>query len=160
MPNPPVPFPLKVLRGNPGKRRMKPEPRPEITAEVPEPPPFITGYAADEWWTTAPELHRLGLLTRVDVSALAAYCHAFGQWRMAAESLAKMQANDPIMNGMIIKTKYGDAAMNPLVSIVRKHAGDVVRYAAEFGLTPVARTRLAAGGSAPSSPGKFDGLSR
>jgi P27 family predicted phage terminase small subunit len=115
---------------------------------------------ADEWWRTAPELHRLGLLTRIDVPALAAYCHAFGQWRMAAESLAKMQANDPIMNGMIIKTKYGDAAMNPLVSIARKHAADVIRYASEFGLTPVARTRLAAGGFAPSSPSKFDGLLR
>ena len=30
--------------------------------------------------------------------------------KMAAEALAKMQANDPIMNGMIIKTKFGDAA--------------------------------------------------
>ena len=160
MPNPPVPFPLKVLRGNPGKRPMKPEPQPEIAADVPEPPPFITGYAADEWWKTAPELHRLGLLTRIDVPALAAYCHAFGQWRMAAESLAKMQANDPIMNGMIIKTKYGDAAMNPLVSIARKHAADVIRYASEFGLTPVARTRLAAGGYGPLMLGKFDGLLR
>jgi P27 family predicted phage terminase small subunit len=133
MPNPPVPFPLKVLRGNPGKRPMKPEPQPQQLPDVPDPPPFITGYAADEWWRTAPELHRLGLLTRIDVPALAAYCHAFGQWRMAAESLAKMRANDPIMNGLIIKTKYGDA-------------------------TAVARTRLAAGGFAPPSPGKFDGL--
>ena len=45
------------------------------------------------------------------------------------EALAKMQANDPIMNGMIIKTKYGDAAMNPLVVIARKHAADVIRFA-------------------------------
>jgi P27 family predicted phage terminase small subunit len=139
---------------------MKPEPQPEIAADVPEPPPFITGHAADEWWRTAPELHRLGLLTRIDVPALAAYCHAFGQWRMAAESLAKMQANDPIMNGLIIRTKYGDAAMNPLVSIARKHASDVIRYASEFGLTPVARARLSAGGPASPSPGKFDGLLR
>lgn len=160
MPNPPVPFVLRALRGNPGKRPMKPEPQPEIAADIPDPPSFITGYAADEWWRTAPELHRLGLLTRVDIPALAAYCHAFGQWRMAAESLAGMQANDPIMNGMIIKTKYGDAALNPLVSIARKHAGDVIRYASEFGLTPVARTRLAAGGCAPPSSGKFDGLLR
>ena len=77
---------------------------------------------------------------------------------MAAESLAKMQANDPIMNGMIIKTKYGDAAINPLVSIARKHAADVIRFASEFGLTPVARTRLASGGYGPSPPLKFDGL--
>jgi hypothetical protein len=32
-----------------------------------------------------------------------------------------MQANNPIMNGMIIKTtKYSDAAMNPLVSTAPK----------------------------------------
>lgn len=160
MPNPPVPFPLKVLRGNPGKRPMRPEPQPEQHSDVPQPPAFITGFAADEWWITAPELHRLGLLTKVDVPALAAYCHAFGQWRMAAEALAKMQSNDPVMNGMIIKTKYGDAAVNPLVSIARKHAADVIRYASEFGLTPVARTRLAAGGYGPPPPGKFDGLLR
>ena len=77
---------------------------------------------------------------------------------MAAESLAKMQANDPLMNGMIIKTKYGDAAMNPLVSIVRKHAGDVVRYAAEFGLTPAARSRISAGIHGDNSQSKFAGL--
>ena len=111
MPNPPVPFPLKVLRGNPGKRPMKPEPQPEQATDVPAPPPFITGYAADEWWRTAPELQRLGLLMSPRSPPIATPS-------MAAESLAKMQANDPIMNGMIIKTKYGDAAMNPLVSII------------------------------------------
>ena len=34
--------------------------------------PFITGYAADEWWTVAVELHRLRLLPKVDVPGLAA----------------------------------------------------------------------------------------
>jgi hypothetical protein len=56
--NPPVPFALKVLRGNPGKRPMKPEPQPEQAMDVPEPPALITGYAADEWWRTAPGAHR------------------------------------------------------------------------------------------------------
>ena len=71
---------------------MKPEPH----ADVPEPPAFITGYAADEWWTVAVELHRLRLLSKVDMPALAAYCHAYGQWRMAAEALAKMETNEPV----------------------------------------------------------------
>jgi len=74
----------------------------------------VTGYAADEWWTTAPELHRLGLLTRLDVPALDCYCHAFGQWQMAAESLAKMQANDPIMNGMIIQDQVWGRGAEPV----------------------------------------------
>jgi P27 family predicted phage terminase small subunit len=153
----PMPTALKLLRGNPGKQRLPAnEPQPEQTIEVPDPPPFITGYAADEWWTVGTELHRLGLLTKVDC-ALAAYCYAYGQWRLAAESLARMAANDRIMNGQIIKTKYGDAAVNPLLSIARKHAGDMVRFAAEFGLTPAARTHISAG-NGDNSQSKFAGL--
>jgi P27 family predicted phage terminase small subunit len=155
---PPTPLHLKLLRGNPGKRRPKPEPEPTIPPTCPEPPSFITGYAADLWWETAPELHRLGLLTRLDVPALAAYCHSFGQWHMAVEALAKMEANDPLMRGQIIRTKQGEAAVNPLVSIARKHAGDVIRFANEFGLSAAARSRLAAFGYAPPTKSKFDGL--
>jgi P27 family predicted phage terminase small subunit len=155
----PTPTHLKLLRGNPGKQRINTsEPQPEIADEVPDPPPFISGYAADEWWITGTQLHRLGLLTKVDVAVLAAYCYAYGQWRKAAEALAKMEANDPLMSGLIIKTKYGDAAINPLVSIARKHAGDMVRYAAEFGLSPCARTRISAGSGPDDSQSKFAGL--
>jgi P27 family predicted phage terminase small subunit len=161
MPNPPVPFALRVLRGNPGKRPLRSEPQPTRPPTCPEPPQFIVGYAADEWWRVAPELHALGLLTRIDVPSLAAYCSAFASWRQASESLARMAANDPVTNGQLIKTKYGDAVQNPLVSIARKHAADVVRYASEFGLTALARSRLAAGINAPQPPrGKFDGLLR
>jgi P27 family predicted phage terminase small subunit len=91
---PPTPTRLKLLRGNPGHQKLRPEPEPLIPEICPKPPPHITGYAADEWWIIAPELHRLGLLTRVDVPVLAIYCHAYGQWRLAAETLAKMAAND------------------------------------------------------------------
>jgi hypothetical protein len=35
---------------------------------------------------------------------------------MATESLARMAANDRTMNGQIIKTRYGDAVQNPLVT--------------------------------------------
>ena len=38
------------------------------------------------------------------------------QWRMATELLARMAANDRTMNGQIIKTRYGDAVQNPLVT--------------------------------------------
>jgi phage terminase small subunit len=136
----PMPTQLKLLRGNPGKQRLPAnEPQPAQAIDVPAPPPFITGYAADEWWTVGTELHRLGLLTKVDCAPPAAYCYAYGQWRLAAESLARMAANDPIMNGQIIKTKYGEAAQNPLVSIARKHASDMVR------LTKIPRPPLAVG---------------
>jgi phage terminase small subunit len=60
-----------VLRGNPGKQRLRDDTlRPEQSADVPDPPEHITGYAADEWYTVATELHRLGVLTKVDCAPL------------------------------------------------------------------------------------------
>jgi phage terminase small subunit len=56
---PPISFPLKALRGNPGHQRLRPAPQPMIEPKCPEPPPFLGAYAQDEWWLVAPELHRL-----------------------------------------------------------------------------------------------------
>jgi phage terminase small subunit len=81
------------------------------------------------------------------------------EWRLAAEAQAKMAANDPIGGGQLITTKYGDGVQNPLVSIIRKHAADMISYAGEFGLTARARTNLA-GINSPKPSGKFDGLLR
>jgi P27 family predicted phage terminase small subunit len=157
----PAPTHLKLLRGNPGDHKDRlnlNEPQPEQVANVPDPPPYLVGHAADEWCVVAEELQRLDLLAIVDLPSLGAYCYAYGQWRTAAEALARMAANDPVMSGLVIKGRYGDAIQNPLVSIARKAAGDMVRYAAEFGLTPSARTRIDAGPGGGNGPGKFDGF--
>jgi P27 family predicted phage terminase small subunit len=77
---------------------------------------------------------------------------------MAAEALARRADRDEQMHGLLIKTTDGNPRRNPLVKIAADAAEDMLRYAGHFGLTPVARTRLAAGGYGPSSPGKFDGL--
>ncbi len=162
MPNPPVPLALQVLRGNPGKRPLPiHEPQPERPPICPEPPAYLDDLAADEWRAVAPELHALGLLTVVDVACLAAYCAAYSSWRTAAESLARMAVNDPVMNGQIVKGKCGDAQINPLIGIARRAANDTVRFGSEFGLGPAARARIAAGFNAPPrGGGKFDGLLR
>jgi P27 family predicted phage terminase small subunit len=153
----PVPPQLKLLRGNPGRRPVSEGLKPEQSADIPQPPPFITGYAADEWWSVATELHRLGVLTKVDVASLAAYCYAYGQWRDAAEVLSTM-SSDPA-RGMVMRTQYGEAVANPLIAIARRAAQDMVRYANEFGLTPAARSRISGGINGDENAGsKFDGL--
>jgi P27 family predicted phage terminase small subunit len=156
---PPTPTHLRLLRGNPGKRPLKPEPQPEQIPDVPDPPAFLVGFAADEWSVVCEQLQRLHLLTKVDLPSLMAYCWSYQTWRTAAEALAKMAANDSVMSGLVVKSKDGAAAQNPLVAIARKAAGDMVRYAGEFGLSPIARARLGnAGWTPPPAPGKFDGF--
>jgi P27 family predicted phage terminase small subunit len=153
---PPSPSYLKLLRGNPGKRRIPPEPQPEIAPTCPEPPPFLGEYAREEWHRVAPELHACNLLTVVDVMTLAAYCNAYAQWRTAVELLQRMAATDPA-RGLLVKTAVGERR-NPLVKIAVDAATGMLRFAGEFGLTPVARARLGAAGWEPTGGrGKFDG---
>jgi P27 family predicted phage terminase small subunit len=62
-------------------------------ADPSEPPDFLSAYARDEWRRVAPELHRLGLVTTLDVALLAVYCTAYARWRTAEELLAGMDAD-------------------------------------------------------------------
>ena len=118
----------------------------------------MVGYAADEWWRVAGELHRLGLLTVLDVMPLAAYCESYKNWRRAVETMHAMAAPDT--SGLLVKRADGNPAPNPLIGIARKAAADMVRYAAEFGMSPAARARISAGVGYEPPPGgnKFDGL--
>jgi P27 family predicted phage terminase small subunit len=125
---------------------------------VPDPPSFVTGYAADEWARIAPQLHVLGLLTVVDTMPIAAYCMSYMRWRQAEEVLARM-ASGSLTRGLLMKGADGTPRRNPMVKIAADAAVDMVRYAGEFGMTPVARSRIAAGvWNQPPAGGKFDGF--
>ena len=160
MSNPPVPFPLKVLRGNPGKRRLRREPEPAREAQCPDAPSFLSGYALDEWHRVAPELHRLGLLTVLDVMLLAVYCTAYQHWRDALEVLARMAEDDPATRALLTNSADGNPRPNPLTKIASAAADQMVSTASAFGMTPVARSRLGAGvwNQPPPAGRKFAGL--
>ena len=157
---PPVPTHLKLLRGNPGKQALnKHEPQPLLPDKVPDPPEFLSGYAHDEWYRIIDELYRLRLVTSVDVNCLAAYCEAFKRWRTAQELLARMAERDEATAGLLVEGKTGNSVPNPLVVIADQAARNMVRYAAEFGLTPSARSRINTGvDAAGRTASKFDGL--
>jgi P27 family predicted phage terminase small subunit len=44
--------------------------------------------------------------------------------------------------GLMIRTTNGNAVQNPLIGVANKAMADMVRYAAEFGMTPSARSRI------------------
>lgn len=90
-------------------------------------------------------MHAIGLLTRIDRAALAAYCQAYGRWVEAELALARMAERDLLTKGLMIKTTNGNAIQNPLVGIANKAMQDLVRFAAEFGMTPSSRASIEAG---------------
>jgi P27 family predicted phage terminase small subunit len=139
----PKPTHLKLVAGNPGKRplnRLEAKP----VGDLPSPPSELNDDAKVEWGRVSEELFRCGLLSKIDRAALAAYCQAYGRWMQAERAIAKMAANDKLTGGLLIKTTNGNAIQNPLVGTANKAMADMVRYAAEFGMTPSARSRIEA----------------
>jgi P27 family predicted phage terminase small subunit len=106
-----------MLKGNPGKRPLRPEPEPNVPAECPDPPNFLSKYAQDEWWRIAPRLHRIGLLTVVDIQAMASYCQSYSRWRESEQLLARIAKDAPSMRGLLVKSSDGNARRNPLIKI-------------------------------------------
>lgn len=110
----PKPTKLKLLHGNPGKRKVsKTEPQPELG--IPKPPKWLQGESLDEWNRITPELENTGVMALIDESMLAMYCQMFGRWLIAEK------ANMPL----------------PVA-----YAAQVRLAAASFGLEPSSRAKL------------------
>lgn len=134
----PVPSALKLLRGNPGRRPIHlNEPKPAPVA--PPCPSWLDNEAKREWKRVEPELDRLGLLTRVDMAALAGYCQAYSRW-MQAETVLTME-------GFSVVAPSGYVQQRPEVAIAQKYLGIVKGFCAEFGLSPSSRARMTVPGS-------------
>jgi len=136
----PKPTHLKLVTGT-AKRRLG-SVESKLTPLLPDPPRELSADAREEWQRVAPRLHVAGILTALDRAVLAAYCQAFGRWLQAERVLAEMARGNAAMSGLLIKTISGNAIHNPLLGISNKAMSDMVRYAAELGMTPSGRSRL------------------
>lgn len=137
----PLPSHLKVIQGNRGKRPIKADAI-QVEPSLPMPPPHLCDEAKVEWGRVASMLYALRLLSEADVAALTAYCQAWAIHKQATEALNLMAKSDAVTKGLLIKTTNGNAIQNPLLGIANKAANDMVRFAAEFGMTPSARARI------------------
>ena len=130
---PPKPTRLKILQGNPGKRPLNAhEPKPEGGA--PKCPKWLTKEAKAEWRRIVPELERMGMVTRIDLGVLAAYCQAFGEMEIAARTIEK--------EGRTRETSTGFLAVHPAVTAQRQSWQAVRQLSERLGLDPSSRVRL------------------
>ena len=128
----PKPTKLKLIEGV-GKHRInQKEPMPRPVA--PECPDFLSDTAKGEWARISGELETIGLLTKIDMAALAGYCDAFGRWVDASLMIQK--------HGMIIKAPSGYPIQSPYLSIVNTAIKDMKSFLVEFGMTPSSRSRI------------------
>ena len=133
-PGPPkTPSALADLRGHPGHRALNTdEPKPD-TADSTGAPRWLEGDARAVWDELAPELHRLGLLTKLDTSALAGACWWWAVFRKSARSLRR---------GLVAVTPANGKQARPEVAIAHKAYTAAMDVFGRFGVTPSDRTKL------------------
>ena len=152
------PTKLKVLEGNPGKRSLNQyEPQPKV--EQPSCPAFLCYEARVEWKRIVPKLIMLGLISRIDRAALAAYCQAYGRWAKAEKALKAIEDKFKNINaggGLCYQTPKGYWVMQPLVGVANKSLEQMHKFLIEFGMTPASRSRISV--NAPGSEDPLDKL--
>lgn len=124
----PKPTAEKLAAGNPGKRHLGVEPAFNSLAYL-EPPTWLGDYGQAEWRRIVPQLLREKSLAEVDTPSLEAYCAAY-QRAIACEIA--------IGDALLVE---GDK--HPLLGVVAQAWDKVRAFAAEFGLTPATRPKVA-----------------
>lgn len=137
----PKPKALRLVEGNPSGRPIPNQPEPDATA--PACPRWLPVEAKRMWRRLAPELERLGLLTRIDGEAFAAACIA---WANAVEA-GKAIKREGVLIVATVYDRHGESTgertiRHPGFQILRDSLHQFRTFAAEFGLTPSSRMRL------------------
>jgi len=146
----PQPTALKVLRGNPGRRRLPEEPQPVPVVDL-QPPAWLDDGAKAEWHRLAPILARLGVLTETDTDALAAYCEAWVTWKDATQQIRKW--------GMVLKGKPGEIPrVSPFVKVAHNALIQMRGLLIEFGMTPSSRAKIHVPKSEQPAVSKWAGI--
>lgn len=138
---PPKPKKLRVVEGNPSGRKIPNQPEPDPTP--PGCPQWLPAEGKRMWKKLAPELERLGLLTKVDGEAFAAAC---ASWANAVEA-GKAIKRDGVLMMATVYDRHNEPVgerltRHPGFQILRDSLHQFRSFAAEFGLTPSSRMRL------------------
>jgi len=135
----PKPTVLKLLAGNPGKRKQNKR-EPKMKGGKISPPSWL-GRAAKLEWTRVLKVAPLGLLTQGDRQLFAQYC----------QNSARIAELEKIVtdNGYTFVTDKGYVVQRPEIAILRNLQQLQVRICAELGLSPSSRSRIELAPDAP-----------
>ena len=103
---------------------------------LPTCPAHLNSTAKREWKRVLSELGPIGLATKLDRSALAAYCQVYARWVEAEEQIKT--------HGVLVKGSKGYPVLSPYLEVANKAIQQMRLLLAEFGMTPSARTRVSA----------------
>jgi P27 family predicted phage terminase small subunit len=104
---------------------------------APDCPDHLEGIAREKWDQMIAILDEMGTLSRTDRDAIALYCSTYAQWRICNDKL-----REP--DDYVIVSPKGFLLNSPWVNMRNKFSDQMAKMLSEFGLTPSARSRVAA----------------
>jgi P27 family predicted phage terminase small subunit len=135
----PTPTRLKIIRGNPGKRRINAAGEPRPVRKQPEAPSQLSEKARTAWDQIAPVLDRMGVLTEADAMALEMLCEAYADYRGAREDLRAFGSN---YYETVTQTGGVMRRLHPAFNVMQDAERRIRTWLVEFGKTPSARSRV------------------
>lgn len=136
----PMPTKLRLLKGEQRPSRINRR-QPVPALRRPACPRHLGPEARRVWRAHAAELHRLGLLTTLDVDTFATFCEAVAMHRRAAEHLGV---------GLLMRGYRDQLVKNPAFQIWRDTGLMMRAFAQEFGFSPSARSSIDVPGTDPN----------
>jgi P27 family predicted phage terminase small subunit len=133
MGRPPIPIPEHKRNGTFRRDRHRAMPLCP-TQKPPRPPAWLSPAAKTKWKEAAKQLAELGVLTALDLDALAGFCESFSLWRAAVEIIMK--------EGMTYMAGSGQHKPHPAVGIMINADKAMRDWAGRLGLHVEARCRL------------------
>ena len=139
----PVPTPLRVVRGNPGKRPL-PQNEPVPPAGEMLCPAWVQGRAKDIWHELRPVLEGMRVLTLADAAMFAVLCETQAEFIEARLDVRERGTEVEQRRFDKHGNEFTVLEQNPSVKIASDAGKRVKALMVEFGLSPSSRTRVTA----------------
>jgi len=144
---------IKAAQGTLRQDRIQEdEMRVAVMESLPIAPEILGEDGQREWHSACNALLELGMLHRVDLNALLAYCIEVDTYYEAAREIRA--------TGLVVtESRREDTSItkaNPAIQIRNTAFKNMMVIAAQFGFTPAARTRIKMETTKPEGPDAFD----
>ena len=149
-----LPDNVHMMRGNPSKKNFSIQDGVQPEVVIPKCPPHLSDEAKKEYKRVSVELKELGLISKIDRSSLAGYCSAWAEVVHCEVKIAELNAKDPKGEaGLIGYTPNGFQQMSVWVQIRNRAYERMIKFSAEFGMSPSTRARVTASDNQMTLPG-------
>ncbi len=137
-----------MITGNRSKKSAS-ELKSELTFDkvAPDAPAHLSGLALDEWNRIVPILSRMGLIAEQYMAPLTVYCQAWADYVNVVRKIDERERSGK--DGYIDVNLSGYKQMSVLYQVAQRAAYQLKSFAAEFGMTPAAISKVT--GASPQS---------